>query len=414
MSFDARRLYALLPAVYRTPRRRAGRAAARAPRGHRRAGRGRRGEHRAALRRPVHRDLRRVGGALHRRPDRRARPRPRRRRSAPFSAARRGRQHASATAGARARPRCSSSSRATSPAGRRVAVEFFELLATTQYMNHVRAPTLAATADRAPRAELLERVDTALRPARAHLRRPAHRQRARPLQHPERRPLPLPARRLPLTEADAVRLDDFRYIFNPLGIDTPLFNRPRAEDDAHAPGRALERAGARISRLEMQADRALSTAGARASSCAPGQRIAAGDVVVCDLSDLPDASGDWAHTRRQPVRRSTRCSAGSPPDDATAPAPTRARHLPLRVHATTIGGGEYDAPRVRPGTPGHASASNGRSRPPGHASAPGALAGGAIEIGDSRTYALNSAAPNLAAAAGCARDARQERCAPRH
>ena len=73
------------------PRRAAGRAAARAGVADRAGARGAGGERRAALRRPVHRDLRGVGRALHRRPDRL--PAAARRRRRRRLAARRGRQH---------------------------------------------------------------------------------------------------------------------------------------------------------------------------------------------------------------------------------------------------------------------------------------------------------------------------------
>ena len=68
-------------------------------------------EPRAALRRPVHRDVRRLGGAVHRRPDRL--PNAARRRARGRLAAGRGREHDPASAAARARCRCSSSSRTT-------------------------------------------------------------------------------------------------------------------------------------------------------------------------------------------------------------------------------------------------------------------------------------------------------------
>ena len=102
----------------------------------RRADRRARREPRAALRRPVHRDLRRVGGAVHRRPDRlpRAARSSRRRREprAPRSRTRsryRRRKGTAAMLEQLARDVTGWDAR---------AVEYFELLATTQYMNHRR------------------------------------------------------------------------------------------------------------------------------------------------------------------------------------------------------------------------------------------------------------------------------------
>ena len=83
------------------------------------------------------------------------------------------------------------------------AVEFFQLLATTQYMNHLRAghhtrPTCAAW-------EPLARIGTAFDALSRTRRRAAHRQRPRPLQHPERRHLPLARWRARRSDAVARR-----------------------------------------------------------------------------------------------------------------------------------------------------------------------------------------------------------------
>ena len=85
-----------------------------------------------------------VGGAVHRRPRRLPRaPRCRARRRL---AARPRSRTPSPTGGARAPPRCSSSSRATSPAGRRASVEFFE----TPRDHAVHEPRPSAARSRRP------------------------------------------------------------------------------------------------------------------------------------------------------------------------------------------------------------------------------------------------------------------------
>ena len=130
-------LYDLLPAIYRITGRRAGGAlealtavlAAEADVVDR--------DIAGPVRRLVHRDLRRVGGPVHRRPARRARPlRGRAPRtcdaSAPVVA------NTIALPAAQGHGVVLEQLAATSPAGRRTAVEFFQLLATTQYVNHVR------------------------------------------------------------------------------------------------------------------------------------------------------------------------------------------------------------------------------------------------------------------------------------
>ena len=122
------------------------------------------------------------------------------------------------------------------------AVEFFEQLATTQYMNHVRlhAP---ATAD--------------LRSTRAHAA--AGRRRSTPSRTPPRcagpraasgrynipnigiflwRLLPFRLSDVPLTP-DPGDASGRKFRFNPLGADLPLFRLPQTEDDiSHLPSRS--------------------------------------------------------------------------------------------------------------------------------------------------------------------------------
>ena len=71
------------------------------------------------------------------------------------------------------------------------AVEFFQRLVVTQYMNHIR-PQCVATPDFRD-WESLERVGYCLRFDDAQHRGPPHRERARPLQHSQYRHLPLDA-----------------------------------------------------------------------------------------------------------------------------------------------------------------------------------------------------------------------------
>ena len=73
------------------------------------------------------------------------------------------------------------------------AVEFFQVLGDTQYMNHVR-PAQPLRAGPAPVATRLV-PGQRLRPDVAPGRRPPDQQRPRPLQHPEHRRLPVVPRR---------------------------------------------------------------------------------------------------------------------------------------------------------------------------------------------------------------------------
>jgi hypothetical protein len=111
------------------------------------------------------------------------------------------------------------------------AVEFFQLIATTQYMNHRRdghvyAPSLRAW-------EPLERIGTAFDsiPHTVDVRRIGARE------EPGRYNIPnvgiflwrLDAHSLTLSPA--VSVGDRRLVANPLGIDTPLVTRPEPEDE---------------------------------------------------------------------------------------------------------------------------------------------------------------------------------------
>ena len=72
-------------------------------------------------------------------------------------------------------------------------VEFFALLATTQYMNHRRPGNLVAPSHARRRGARGGRHGVRRDPA--HARRPPDRQRPRAVQHPQRRPLPVADRR---------------------------------------------------------------------------------------------------------------------------------------------------------------------------------------------------------------------------
>ena len=134
------------------------------------------------------------------------------------------------------------------------AVEFFELLATTQYMNHVRPHNLRSP-DLRDR-DALEWIGTPFDTASRTRRRAPDRARRRALQHPQRRHLPLADRLLPATRlarpcASAAR----RFRFSPLGHDMPAVHPPRDRGGDHPPRRADQRAGARSRRRLSRAPR---------------------------------------------------------------------------------------------------------------------------------------------------------------
>ena len=198
-------------------------------------------------------------------------------------------------------------------------VEFFKLLATTQYLNHLR-PGNRSWVDLRD-WEPLERYDTAF-DSLAHtvdVRRIAS-DRGR-FNIPNVGIFLFRLDAYPLTRSPAARFfdDPLRYWFNPVGLDSPLFNLPVTEDTVTHLATPLnvpmpisrrvlheqldEYYGAGKSVLLELAD--VDGAGNLDPTKTP-VAVAAKDVRVCDLSDLLDAAGNpvldaqghpvWAHT----------------------------------------------------------------------------------------------------------------------
>ena len=214
------------------------------------------------------------------------------------------RQHDRATAGARARRRCSSSWRATSPAGRRRRSSSSSRsprrsTSITSGRRHRRRPSSFADRATRPRSRRSARRSTRVAHT-ADVRRIEP--RPRPLQHPERRHLPLAARRYPLTDAPAYAARSARYPLRSARQRSCSSSTIRARDRDHAPGRTGQRAGADHAArdrcdLKNQAPDPLDDYGASKSLVAQHRRqrrsIADADIDICDLSDV---GAGWAHT----------------------------------------------------------------------------------------------------------------------
>jgi hypothetical protein len=171
-------------------------------------------------------------------------------------------------------------------------VEFFQLLATTQYMNHIRpahwyAPNLRQW-------EPLERLDTPFESV-AHtvdVRRIANGRGRYNIPN-----LGIFLWRLTaysLTNSPAAKLDDRRYLFSPLGNNTPLFTRPQSEDDVTHLAEPLN-VPQPISRrvLDAYLDLYYGKEKSLLLCHADGSEIPITEVEVCDLSDI--GGGNWAH-----------------------------------------------------------------------------------------------------------------------
>ena len=257
-------------------------------------------------------------------------------------------------------------------------VEFFQLLATTQYMNHLRPGNLYAPDLRD--WELLERLNSPFDTV-------AHTIDVRRISTAEGRynipNIGLYLWRLhaySLTGSPAFKVDERRYLFNPLGADTQLFTRPVAEDEIthladpiNVPDPISRRVLHEYLNTYYGKDKSLFLDGIDIDS-----------LLVCNLSDVD--GGSWAHT--------------PPPDDKVAIDPILGRIAfamdqdkpPLVTFhcgfSVDMGGGEYERrtsfePLVR----------DIQRVPQDHATIQAALDaasdGGVIEITDSGRYEEN-------------------------
>jgi hypothetical protein len=244
------------------------------------------------------------------------------------------------------------------------AVEFFQLLATTQHMNHVRRENLSFVGVRdAARLEWLgtafERlVPDADLPHNVDVRRIAGARGRYNIPNVGVFVWRLRAYSLTRSPAAPAFPGDLRHFkFNPLGLDTALFNLPQSESEmAQVAGplnvpmdisrRALDRRDEGARRFNEYYGEGLSFlvehAGADVSD--EPTAVPASDIVVSDLSDVTDAGGNvtgWAYT---PL----------PPDVKVAVDPERGRvafaseltEPPLVTFhygfSANVGGGEYD------------------------------------------------------------------------
>ncbi|HEX2076964.1 MAG TPA: hypothetical protein VHG08_04620, partial [Longimicrobium sp.] len=274
------------------------------------------------------------------------------------------------------------------------AVEFFALLATTQYMNHLRPHNPFAPDLR--RGNELDRLGTAFDPVphTADVRRAASGRGRYNLPNVGIFLWRLDA--YAVTDTPAVRVDDRRWRLSPLGNDVRLFNRPETEaeiahlaEPANVPEPLTRRALA--ARLADALDPVYGPSGALALFV-DGVLVNRADVRVCNLSD---DGGGWAH---------------APPPDYYAVDPVLGRvalpatlAVPVSVSATwhrgfsaDTGGGEYDRAATFASAPGAPLLRVPDDHPTLQAALNTLGGDGVVEITDNRRYAE---APQVAVAA---------------
>ena len=280
------------------------------------------------------------------------------------------------------------------------AVEFFELLATTQYLNHVRGHA-AATADLrdAGRLELAGGFQGRPFDGFAHtaeMRRIASRSGRYNIPNVGVFLWRVQAQQLagsPLVAADA---SGRRFRFDQLGTDKPLFAVPRTEQEIthlaeplDVPLPLLRRfAVANLGRL-YGAGLSLLLETETAGSIGP---MPASAIRICDLSDDPAAPGTWAH---EPQPADTHVAVDPVLGRLAFPAAPVAGETRLATFhygsALEVGGGGYDRTASLEQVETVVPVAGGELLGPPLASVAG---GGAVQILDNRRYA----APPLIAA----------------
>ena len=261
------------------------------------------------------------------------------------------------------------------------AVEMFQNLATTQFMNHLRPANLAISSVRGTLG--LERLNGPFDKL-AHMADVRRIASGRGRYNIGNIAIYLwRLRSYPLTNSPAFRLDNQRYLFHPLGAPTRLFRFPVTSSDDDAVESRTE-VQMPLSRLQVDADKASTPPFSRFygdGSSFSISGVTPGQLSICNLSDT--TSGGWAHTPAagkvsvDPVLG--RIAFGT----ALAAPPNVTFHFGF---SADLGGGEYDRSGsidtlLQPVTKAPAQA----------AGLQGALngvgAGGVVEIGDSGRYA---------------------------
>ena len=278
-----------------------------------------------------------------------------------------------------------------------VAVEYFKRLITTQHIRHVRLQN-SAWVDLRPR-EPLERLGTAFDTLNHTLevRRIAS----------GRGKYNIPNVGIFLwrigehsaTDWPAVRLDDDRYLFSPLGQPLRLFNQPEPEDDvAHPTARA--NVPQPFTRRELAADKTRyygrDVHGDLRSILVTvdGTPVSAASIDICDLSDV---GVTWAHVPRDRYAIDPVLGRLVVPHPASGSPRPKIQLSFFYGFPDDLGGGEYD----------RAATLDDELQPvclvpdtePVLQDGLDAIAGaGAVEITDSGRYALGATTPAISVA----------------
>lgn len=257
-------------------------------------------------------------------------------------------------------------------------VEFFQLLGTTQHMNHIRpdhwyAPNLR-------QAQALEDLQTPFGRA-AHtveVRRIASRQGRYNIPN-----LGIFLWRLQpyaLTNSPAFKLDDRRYLFSPLGNNTPLFTRPETEDGLTHLAEPINLPLPISRRLLHDHLETYYGPGKSLLLRRDGEEVDGTQVQACNLSDVGDDT--WAHQPPDTIAIDPVLGRIAFPENQPPPATVQ-----VTFHygfSADMGGGEYE----------RTDSFDALLQPVQQISAPATIQtaltarrpGGAVEISDSGRY----------------------------
>jgi hypothetical protein len=273
------------------------------------------------------------------------------------------------------------------------AVEFFELLVATQYMNHVRLHAAATTDLRSEnRLELSGTFQAGAFDTFAHtaeMRRISNRS--------GRYNIPnvgiflwrvdaLRLVRVPLVDVDGTAT---RFRFDALGTDKSLFNAPRTEQDVTHLAEPPDVPVPLLRRFTKSHLKELYGAGRslllETETVTDVEQVPVADIRICDLSDDPAAPGTWVHV---PDPGDTHVAVDpvlGRAAFATAPAAGETRLATFHYgSALAVGGGGYDRAKSLDLMHTVVPVEGGDPLGPPLASV---AAGGAVQIQDNRTYA---------------------------
>ncbi len=277
------------------------------------------------------------------------------------------------------------------------AVEFFEQLVATQYMDHVR-PHAAATTDLRSegRLELSGILQAGAFDTFAHTA--------------EMRRIPdrsgrynVPNVGIFLWRVDAVQLvrvpldevvdgTSTRFRFDALGTDEPLFNPPRTEQEITHLAEPLDVPVPLLRRFTESHLKELYGSGRslllETETATDVVAVPVADIRICDLSDNPAAPDTWVHV---PQAGDTHVAVDPVLGRVAFPAAPAAGDIRLATFhygsALAVGGGGYDRAKSLDLTHTIVQVDGGDPLGPPLASVAG---GGAVQIQDNRTYAAPS------------------------